>query len=217
MDSTFQNLFSEIAAMFSSYVPNLAAGIVLIAVGIALGWIAKRVATQTLAAFRIDRVFRRFKWGGSFAKADVRYAFLTFAGDVVYFVVFMILLKKALEVLQLPVLSSILERGMLFFPKLFASAILFGLGWLLAGSMSGLVQRALVREAIPRATLLAQFVKAVIVLFCAAMALLGLDIAREIVIIGFSVVMVTLGLLTVILAVIGGKTLVSKIADSRDE
>jgi hypothetical protein len=51
-------------------------------------------------------------------------------------------------------------------------------------------------------------------LFFSAMALTELDIAREIVVIGFSVTIVTLGVLTIVLTVTGGKRFVAKILES---
>jgi hypothetical protein len=57
----------------------------------------------------------------------------------------------------------------------------------------------------------------VILLFFSAMALVELNVAREIVIIGFSVIIITLAVLTVIIVTIGGRELVSRTLASLDE
>jgi hypothetical protein len=49
------------------------------------------------------------------------------------------------------------------------------------------------------------------------MALAQLDMAREIVVVGFTVTIITLGALTVIFAAFGGKELVKRLLESLEE
>jgi len=217
MNSPLEKALQSVTERFIAYLPNLAAGLVLIAMGWVLGWIVKRIVVQVLLVLRFDRLLRRFAWGATFAKADVRYAFSEFIGSVAFLIVFLILLNASLEALQLTVLSDILIQGVLFLPKLIISAVILGLGWLLAGWIAGSIQRALAKESVPRATLIARFTKVGTMLFFSAMALTELDIAREIVVIGFSVTIITLGALVIVLAVVGGKRMVSGILDTLEE
>jgi len=217
MDSPLEKVFYSVTEKLIAYLPNLVAGVVLVGIGWFLGWLAKRIVMQVLAVLRFDRLFNRFKWGAVFAKADVRYAFLEFVGNGAFLVVFLILLNTSLQALQLTALSSVLERSVAFIPKLLTAAVIFGFGWLLAGWIATSIQRALAKEEVPRATLIARFAKAGIMLFFSAMALTELDIAREIVIIGFSVTIITLGVLSIVLTTIGGKRFVSKILETLEE
>lgn len=217
MNNSLSGIFYGATEKIVAYLPNLVAGIVLLAVGWFLGWLIKRIVVQALVVLRFDRLFRRFKWGAGLSKADVRYAFFEFIGNVAFAVVFLVLLNASLEALQLKVLSTVLQQGVLFIPKLLLAGLIFGLGWFIAGWIAGSVQKALTKEEVPRASLIARFVKAMIILFISAMALTELDIAREIVIIGFSATVVTLGLLTIVIAAIGGKRFVSKMLETLDE
>lgn len=217
MDTSLGGIFYGATEKIVAYLPNLVAGIVLLAVGWFLGWLIKRIVVQTLVVLRFDRLFRRFRWGTGLSKADVRYAFFEFIGNLAFVVVFLVLLNAALQALQLTVLSTVLQQGVLFIPKLLLAALIFGLGWFIAGWIAGSVRRALVKEEVPRASLIARFVKAMIILFISAMALTELDIAREIVVIGFSATVITLGVLSVVIAVLGGKRFVSKMLETLDE
>jgi hypothetical protein len=217
MSSTMDAMLYKVAEKLLGYVPNLVAGLALIAVGWFLGWLAKRVVVQLCLVLRVDRLLRRFRWGGAFSKADVRFAFFNTVGNIAFFVVFVVLLKASVDALQLAALSTILEQGMLFVPKLAIAAAIAGAGWLVGGWLALSMQRTLVKENVPRATLIARFAKAVVILFFCAMALTELDISREVVIIGFTVTIVTLGVLTVVLAVVGGKMLVTKIFQDDEE
>lgn len=118
---------------------------------------------------------------------------------------------------RLTILSDLLGKEILFLPKLIIAFIVFGLGWLISYWAAKAILKALRREEIPRATLIARFSKTMLLLFFSAMALTELDIAREIVIIGFATIFITLGLLTVVIAVVGGKNLLKKIGESLEE
>jgi Mechanosensitive ion channel, conserved TM helix len=217
MTSPLEDVLNRVGEKIIAYMPNLVAGVVLIIIGWIVGWMVKRIVIQLLAVLRFDRLLRRFRWGTDLAKADVRYALFDFIGNAAFLVIFLILLNASFDALQLTVLSNLLEKGVLFIPKLAIALVVAGLGWILASWIAGIIQKALVKEDIPRATLIARFAKAVLMLFFSAMALTELDIAKEIVVIGFGVTIVTLGVLTIVLTSLGGKKFVSKLLESLEE
>jgi len=217
MDSSLEKVLYSVTEELVVYLPNLIAGLVLLGVGWLLGWIVKRIVVQVLSALKFDRLLRKFKWGAGFSKADVRYAVYEFAGNFAFLVVFLILLNASLEALQLNVISDLLKQGVLFVPKLIIATVILGLGWILTSWITGVIHRALTKEGVPRAMLIARFAKFVIMLFISAMALTELDIAREIVVIGFSVTIITLGVLAIVMTTIGGKRFVSGILETLNE
>jgi flagellar biosynthesis protein FliQ len=217
MSTTLETVLSRVAESVVGYLPNLIAGIVLIAVGWLLAWLVKRVVVRLCVVLRFDRLLRRFRWGTGFSKADVRYAFFETIGNVAFFIVFVILLKASLDALQLTTLSNILEAALLFVPRLIAAFAIAGFGWILGSWTLHGMYKALAKEGVPRATLIARSARGVVLLFFSAMALTELNIAREIVIIGFSVTIVTLGALAIVLTAVGGRTFVSKILESLDD
>ena len=102
--------------------------------------------------------------------------------------------------MQLTVISGLLEKGILFLPRFLSAGVIIGIGWLISSSASYGTQQALIKEQVPKAMLIGRFTKGVLLLFFFAMALVELDVAREIVVIGFATVFVTLGALTVVIA-----------------
>jgi hypothetical protein len=199
------------------YFPNLIAGLLLIVIGVLAGWLIKRIVYQLCVILRIERLLGSFRWGGEFSKADIRHALFRAIGNVAFFIVFLIFLNAALDAMKLSVLSNMIERGVNIIPRLIIALFIFCIGWIIARGVTLSVRRALYREGIPRASLVARFSKAVILLFFFAMALVELDIARVIVIVGFSVVIITLALLTIIIVTLGGRDLVRKTVASLDE
>jgi len=217
MNSALRDPFSSVAETVIGYLPNLFAGLVLIAVGLVLGWLVKRIVFQLCIIVRLDRILGGFRWGSDFAKADVRHALFNAIGAVAAILVFLVFLNAALEAMQLLVLSSLIEKGVLIVPRLIVALLILGLGWILSRWLAVTIRKGLMREDVPRASLIARFAKAVLILFFSAMALAEMDIAREIVVTGFTVTMVTLGAVTVVIVAAGGKGFVRKVAAHLDE
>jgi hypothetical protein len=215
MASPLENILNSISAQVIGYLPNLLAGAVLIAIGWLLGWLAKRIVVQMLTVLRFDRLLRRFKWSTSFSKADVRFAIYDWFGNFAFLVVFVVLFNASLDALKLTTLSMILSQGVLFIPKLVIALVLLGMGWVITGWIGGIILRALTKEDVPRATLIVRFAKSVMMLFFSAMALTEIDVAREIVIIGFGATMITLGGITIVLASVGARTFAAHVKKSR--
>jgi hypothetical protein len=204
------NPFSSLAQSIIDYFPSLLAGIVLLILGVIAGWIIKRIVVQICVLLRVERILGSFRWGEEFSKADIRYALFNASGNTAFFLVFLVFLNAALAAMQLTILSNLIERGVLIIPRLLVSLIILGAGWFIARWVAVTVRRGLGREGVPRASLVARFSNAVVMLFFTAMALVELDVAREVVIIGFSVIIATLGVLTVAVVIMGGKDLVKK-------
>ena len=217
MDESLQTQFLEMGKEIIGYLPNLFAGILLVAVGWFLGWFLKRIIIRVAILLRLERFLTRIRWGEDLSKGDVRYGFYNFVGNIIFFVIFIIFLDHAFLTWKLTVLSDLLEKGIYFLPRMILAIAIFGIGWLIASWAAKSASKALRREEIPRASLIARLIKAVLIMLFSAMALVELNIAREIVIIGFATLFITLGLLTVVVAAVGGKNFVKKIAESLEE
>lgn len=218
MDSALRDPFSSVAEKVIGYLPNLFAGLVLIGLGILLGWVVKRIVYQLCVIVRIDRLLGGFRWSSDFSKADVRHAMFNAIGTVASVLVFLVFLNAALEAMQLSVLSSLIEKSVLIVPRLIVALLIVGLGWVVARWLGVTIRKGLAREDVPRASLISRFVKSVLILFFSAMALVELDIAREIVVTGFTVTIITLGAVSVVVTAIGGKGFVRKVvAQFEDE
>ena len=217
MDKTLENQFAELGNSIVAYLPNLLAGLVLILLGWLAGWIVKRVIVQFLLILRIDRFLRQSRLGADFSKADVRYSVSNFIGNVAYAIVFFIFVDNALLAWKLHMLSSLLSKGILFVPKIILAVVIIGVGWLLASWIQVSVLKALNREKIARASLIARFSKTILLLFFSAIAFVQLDIARVIVIIAFTATFVTLCVIATVVVVSRGNDALMKPEDSNRE
>ena len=215
-DTLRDQLFGLTQAVIG-YLPNLFAGVALVLIGWFLGWAAKRVTLRVAILFRLERVLTRFRWGQDFSKGDVRYSFYGSLGNIVFLIIFLIFLDNAFVAWKLRVFSDLLERGIYFFPRIILSLVVFGIGWLIASWASRTAIKALNREKVPRASLIGSLFKAILILLFSAMALIELDIGRQVVMIGFVTIFVTSGIVIVVLAAVGGRTLIQKAKKSLEE
>jgi Mechanosensitive ion channel, conserved TM helix len=193
-----EDVFARFLDQVIEYLPSLAGGILLAIIGWAVAWFVKRVVIQVCTMLRLGRLLGRFRWAEGLTKADVRASLYGVLGNVAAVVVFLVFLDAAFTAMRLTVVSAVLEGTVFLFPRIVAALAIFGLGWLVSLWASLAVRRSLRREAVPRATLVAAFARAMVLLLFAAMAIAELNIAREVVIIGFTIIYVTLGALTVI-------------------
>lgn len=194
MDKNFESLFYDLWQKIIGYLPNLLAGLLLLLVGWVIGWFVKRVIIQLLVILRFDRLFTRVRWRSALSKGDIRYALYNFIGNIAFFLVFLIFLNASLDALNLFILSRLIEQGVLFIPKLIIALLILGIGFFVASKASSAVLHALLKENFPGYSLISRFIKFVIILFFSAMALVELDLATQIVIIGFTIVMLTISI-----------------------
>jgi hypothetical protein len=217
METKIQNQFFNLADSFLAYLPNLVGGIILILLGWLAGWIIKKILVQLSIILRIDRFLKRSRWEADFSKADVRYGLYNLIGNIGFVIIFLIFLSNALLAWKLNILSDLLSKGILFLPKLIIAVVIFGFGWLLASWVQILVMKTLYREEVPRASLISRFIKSMMLIFFSAISLVELDVAREIIIIGFATIFVTLGAIAIVITAVGGRNFLKKIEDTLKE
>jgi Mechanosensitive ion channel, conserved TM helix len=217
MNDNIESPFLDFGKQIINYLPSLLGGIILLLVGWFVGWLAKRIVIQLLALLRFDKLFIRLQWRRALSKADIRYAIFNMVGNFVFFIVFLIFLNSALDAMKLTILSGLIQQGVVFIPKLIVALIIFAIGWIIAGRVSNSVYNSLLKEDVKYYSIISRFVKSIVILFFAAMALVEIDIASLIVIIGFTTVMITMGAIAITLVIMGGKSSFSNLINAADK
>ena len=206
MENNLENLFLDFGKQIINYLPSLLGGIILLLIGWFVGWLIKRITIQLLVVLRFEKLFIRLQWRRALSKADIRYALFNLIGNVVFFIVFLIFLNSALDAMKLTILSTLIQQGVVFIPKLIIALLIFGMGWIIASRVSNSVYNALLKENTPHYSMISRFVKFVAIFFFSSMALVEIDIAPLIVIIGFTTIMITLGIILITIIIFSGKS-----------
>jgi len=165
----------------SDYLPTLAAGLFLVAVGLVVGWLAKRTTVRLLIWLRLDRLGQRSGWPGAFAKGDVRAPLYALLGNGAMVLVTLVFLENALQIWGLQVLADMVDRVLFFVPNILVALFVVGIGVLVAGSAATRVERTLDEEGFPRARLIGKVLQSTLTTIVGALALWQLNFAREIV------------------------------------
>jgi hypothetical protein len=170
---------------FTDYVPTLAAGALVLALGVVLGWVAKRAVVRILIWLRLDRLAGRVGWRSAFGKGDVRAALYELLGTVAFVLVVLVFLDNALIIWGLAVLSRLMDNIVFSLPRLGLAAIVIGVGVAVANAAAERTEAALEEEEIAHARLLARGLKAMLLAVAGALALWELEFARPIVLAAF--------------------------------
>ena len=211
MKEMISNLVNHLIFEVLSYLPRVVASLFLLLVGWFVAWLVKRIVIQLCVIFRVHRYLPRLRWRKALSKADVRDALFNYVGNLAFIAVFIMFVYGALATLKLTVLSTLLEETIFFLPRVIGCVAIFAIGFFLSNRISVAVHMAVLREGIPRASLIGRFVKGALLMFFSAMALTVLNFAREIVMVGFAVSFATMGVLVVVAAAAGGKEMFQKV------
>ncbi len=172
---------NDVMANIVGYLPTLLSGLVVLVLGIFVAWLISKLLVRVLILLRLDRVVSRLGWGRALEKGDVRHSLFRFAGTVVGLFVFLVFLENAILIWKLTVLSELLEKLVGLVPQLITAGVILLIGWSVAAAVSRSVLRALFQEEFERARLVARIVRAAILVFTCAIALVELNIAVGIV------------------------------------
>jgi hypothetical protein len=164
-----------------AYLPTLAAGLAVLALGVLVGWLAKHVVVRAMVWLRLDRLGGRTGWRAAFGKGDVRAAMYDLVGNVVMIGLVLLFLDNALQIWKLTVLSSLIDRSIFYLPNLGLVALIVAAGLLVSNVVGERVTHALEDEGFERARLFGRIVKGVLQAVVGALAVWQLGFAREIV------------------------------------
>jgi hypothetical protein len=179
---------------FTDYLPTLAAGLLVLGLGFAVAWVAKRALVRILVWLRLDRLAGRVGWRSAFGKGDFRAALYDLVGTLTFVLVVLVFLDNALTIWGLAILSRMIDNFVVALPRLALAALIVVAGIAIAGAASERAEAALEEEEVGYARLLAKGLKAVLLAVVAALALWELDFARQIVLSGFVIAFGAMGL-----------------------
>jgi hypothetical protein len=205
---------AEMADRFVEYVPTLAAGLLVLAAGVAIGWLVKRATVRVLIWLRLDRLGGRLAWRAAFGKGDVRAALYNLIGTIAMVLVVLLFLGSALDIWGLEMLSRDLDSLVVYFPNLVLVALIVGVGIVFANTISTRVEDALEDEGFERPRLVARALKAALLAVVGALALWQLNFAREIVLSAFLIGFGAIGIAFAVGVGLGSAKAIQKVWES---
>jgi len=192
-----------------SYVPNLAAALVILLVGWIVAKVVAAAVEKVLEILKVDMAAEKAGLNDILAKGDVKKSFSEILASIVYWLVVLVVIATAVQPLRLTVASTLISRLIDYIPNLIAAIFVLIFGGLLSSFGGSIVQTAAGNAKIRHAKTLGQTVRMVILILSITVALEQLRIGL---IIGLAVniLLASLGLGFAIAAGLGCKDLVGR-------
>src|SRR6059036_1081719 len=122
----------ETRERLAAILPGLFVLVVLLGLGVLLGWIAKFVLERGARAFGFDRAMERWGVAASLRRSGVQRAPSGVLGLLAFWAIFLFFASAGVDAIAVPGGHSATALLLAFLPPLFAALLILVAGWLLA-------------------------------------------------------------------------------------
>lgn len=182
------NPLEEVFMKFKAFLPNLVAMLIIMALGFVVARLFRFVLVKFLRAVNFDSWSDRMGFTALMRKGDIWVKPSAMLGGAAFWLLILVTLMIGLSALNIPAIDSLVEQFFSYVPRIFSSALILIIGYVLAGFISQGVLIAAVNGGYPYARLLAEAIRMLLVVLILAMAMEQLQIAPGIVLAAFSII-----------------------------
>ncbi len=191
--------------------PAVVGALILLLIGFMLGRGLRKTAEKLLAVIRLDEHTEKFGFNEILSRVGFGRSPSYIIGFLVYWLIVLVFIVSASNVLQLTVVSELLENFVLFIPKLIASMlILFG-GLVFGHFAAQIVTNAAASNNIRGEAVLGKIASLIVIIFSSLMALQHLGIDTQLLASSFQIILGAIGLALAIAFGMGGRDVASDI------
>lgn len=202
-----QQLLGTILGM----VPAIAAAILMLLAGMVVARLVRAAVDKFFALIHLGQHTERIRLNELLARLGFGRSPAFVVGFLVYWLIILVFLVSAANAVQLTVVSQLLQRFVLFVPKLIG-AVLVVAGGLLLGHFSGeIVQNAATANKLDGAVALGKIVRFTVVVFASIMALEQVGIDTSIITSSVQIILATIGLGLALAFGLGGRDVAAEI------
>lgn len=186
--SFWQTVLGALDAFFVGivrFLPGLLAALLILVVGLLIGWLVKVIARRALAVARFDRFCESSGVSQILARAEIRAEPSRLVAAVLFWLVFLSFMMAGLSALDVDVINRLISEFFLYLPRIVAAVAILLVGFVLANFLSRAALLAAVNAGVPSPRAIGMVVRFLITILAFAMALEQLEIAKSIVIAAF--------------------------------
>ncbi|MBI4370516.1 MAG: hypothetical protein HY547_09850 [Elusimicrobia bacterium] len=203
----FLNFWTRVVATL----PSVVGALILLLIGFMLGRGLRAAVEKAMGLVHLDQYTEKIGFNEIISRVGFGRSPSYVIGFLVYWLVVLVFIVSASNVVELTVVSELLENFVLFIPKLIASIlILFG-GLVLGHFVNQVVGNAAISNNITGGIVLGKIANVVVVIFASLMALEQLGINTELLASSFQIILGTIGLAMAIAFGLGGKEVAAEI------
>lgn len=147
------------------FLPKLITVLLILLVGWLLAALVQRMITRFLKLARLDSVSERVGIANILTKGDINYTLSEIVGVLVYWLVMLVVVLMAVDMLGLGVAAQLLNQVILYVPSVIASIFILVLGIFFSSLLANAVRTTAANAGIAQARSLGQFAQMIIVVF----------------------------------------------------
>lgn len=170
---------SDSWAKILSFIPNLIGAFVIILIGLLVAYILKWVVVQIFTAVKLQTLSDRVKFTDVLNKMAIKQDVSELLGNLVKWIVIIVFLLPALEVLGLSQVSDVLSLVLGYLPKVVVAGFLIFIGIIVAEFIAHVIKGTALTIGTATASVLASVARYAIYIFVALMALEELGVATS--------------------------------------
>lgn len=184
-------------------IPQVIIAIALIAIGIYVAKITGKLLTNLLSSIGTDAITKRIAGEDNSKLND--FSLSKAIGEVVKYIIILLFIVQAIDVIKLDVLHSVGEAIISYLPFIISAIIIMGVALFFAAWVEGFMKKKH-----PKAYLTTIIIKSAIIVVAIFMTLIQLDIATSIVNAAFIIILGALAIAFAISFGIGGREFAAK-------
>jgi len=166
---------------FLKFIPQLIGALLIFIIGWFISvWIGKFIA-EILKRLKLDKLFEKTKWEQAFEKAEFKLTVSEFIGAIVKWVLIIVFLLAAVEVLGLGQFAGFLKAIVGWLPNVIVAAAIFVVAVIIADFAEKLIKAVVGKMEVAYARLIGSVVKWAIWIFAILAILSQLGVASEII------------------------------------
>ena len=186
-EQTIMSPLRELGHQAMTTLSSLIGILILILVGLVLGWLAKEVTYRVLRTLRFDRLCDRMGVAYVVERTGLSRSCSYLAGQILQWLILLTALLAGLNALGTPMTRNLVERFFLYVPHFFAALLVLLVGALISRFLSRSVLIAAVNSNMPSARLLAGLTRFFVLALTVVAALDELGISRTTIIVTFAI------------------------------
>jgi len=164
---------------FIKFIPQLIGALIVFIIGWFISvWIGKFVA-EILKRLKVDKIFEKTKWEQAFEKAELKLEVSEFIGAIVKWVLIIVFLLAAVEILGLGQFAGFLKSIVAWLPNVIVAAAIFVVAVIIADFSEKLIKAIVGKMEVGYARFVGSIVKWAIWVFALLAILSQLGVAKD--------------------------------------
>ena len=132
----------ELWVGFIDFTPKLVGAIIVFLIGWLIAVVVGRIIAEVLKKIKFDRIFEKGNWKRALEKADIKVEVSSFIGAIFKWILVIVFLLAAVEILGLIQFASFLQNVLNYLPNVIVAAAIFVAAVIIADILEKVVRAA---------------------------------------------------------------------------